>query len=237
MRGIALDLGGKPVAKASVAIHNLNGSDDRKVESNSDGIFAADSLNPGIYEIKASKEGLFSPPATTVEIARGQTVRPKVILATADKPTPAVDKPAAADKPTAADKPAAAAANAPTTTAIEQELAEMKERIAVLEAALMKAHSVPEPNSSPVPAAPATAPTPTAAAAPDPPVSPPFTNFPRKSAAKETPRTGDKPPKPPGSQLRNCRMLCRPQKRLRPLTISRPSRSPTLHLDERHHAH
>ena len=154
LRGVALDIGGKPVAKAAIAIHNLDGSDDRKVVSDGDGLFAADSLVAGIYEIKVSKEGLSSPPATTVEIARGQTVRPKVVLAVVDKPA-------------AADKPATAAPNTPTTTAIEQELAEMKERIAVLEAALMKAHSAPEPATAPVAsAAPTPEPAPTPAPAP-----------------------------------------------------------------------
>jgi len=177
VRGVALDIGGKPVAKASVAIHNLDGSDDRKVVSDSDGVFAADSLTPGIYEISASKQGLSSPPATTVEIGRGQTVRPKVILALADKP-------ALADNPAAADKPTSPAASTPTTTAIEQELAEMKERIAVLEAALMKAHSAPE--AAPTPSA-AAAPTATAAPAPAPAPAPTPAPAPQQSAPAPAP--------------------------------------------------
>ena len=163
VRGMALDIGGKPVAKASVALHNLDGSDDRKVVSDSDGFFAADSLSPGTYQITASKEGLSSPPVATVEVARSQTVRPKVVFA-AEKPAAAAA--AMADKPAVADKPAAS--SAPATTAIEQELMEMKERIAVLEAALMKAHSAPE--AAPAPAAvPTPAAAPTTAAAPPPP--------------------------------------------------------------------
>jgi hypothetical protein len=132
VRGIAMDIGGKPVAQAAVAIHNLDGSDDRKVVSDSDGVFAADSLNPGTYRITASKDGLSSPPAATVEVARNQTVRPKVVFA-ADKPV--------------------AAASAAATDAIEQELAEMKERIAMLEAALMKARTNAEAAPAPTPAA------------------------------------------------------------------------------------
>src|ERR1039458_3434055 len=134
VRGIAMDIGGKPVAQAAVAIHNLDGSDDRKVVSDSDGVFAADSLNPGTYRITASKDGLSSPPAATVEVARNQTVRPKVVFA-ADKPV--------------------AAASAMTTTAIEQKLAEMKDRIAMLEAALMKARNTAEAAPAPAAGAPA----------------------------------------------------------------------------------
>ncbi len=197
VRGIALDVGGKPISKASVAIHNLNGSEDRRVESDSDGIFAADSLNPGIYEIKASKEGLVSPPATTVEIARGQTVRPKVVLAAAEKPT-------------------AVAASASTTTAIEQELTQMKERIAALEAALLKAHSAPEAAPAPL-----SAPAPTASAAPACPH--PIRQL-RKSAAKRPHRRCLRR----RCQRHKCRMLYRPRRRLQLWTISHPS--PTLTL-------
>ncbi|MEI9971797.1 MAG: TonB-dependent receptor [Ignavibacteriota bacterium] len=143
LRGTALDIAGKPIAKAAVAIHNVDGSDDRKVVSDNDGVFAADNLAAGTYRITAAKDGLSSPPPATVEIARGQTARPTVVLA-------------------AADKPATAAPSAATTTAIEQELAEMKERIAVLEASLLKARTAPEAAPA-VASAAVTAPTPTAA--------------------------------------------------------------------------
>jgi hypothetical protein len=126
LRGVALDIEGRPVAKATVAIHNLDGSDNRRLVSDGEGIFAADSLSPGTYEIKASKDGMFSP-ASMVEVAQSQVVRPRVVLATS--------------------------ATGTGTTPIEQELADMKERIAALEAALMKARSAPEPLASAVPAA------------------------------------------------------------------------------------
>ena len=170
VRGIAMDIGGKPVAQAGVAIHNLDGSDDRKVVSDNDGVFAADSLNPGTYRITASKDGLSSPPAATVEVARNQTVRPKVVFA-AEKPTDA--------------------ASAMTTTAIEQELAEMKDRIAMLEAALMKARTNAE--AAPAPAAgalatrPAPAPTPAALVARPAPAPTPSAPAPTPVAAAAAP--------------------------------------------------
>jgi hypothetical protein len=157
VRGTATDIGGQPVVKATVSLHNVNGADDRKVVSDGDGIFAADYLAPGAYLITISKEGLSSPPATTVQVEANQTARPKVVLAAA---TPV----ATAAAPAATAAPPAATATTPTTTAIEQELAEMKERIAILEAALLKARTAPEP--APAAAAPAAPPTPTAAAAP-----------------------------------------------------------------------
>ena len=127
------------MAKATVAIRNLDGSDNRKVVSDGEGLFAADSLSPGTYQITASKDGMSSP-LSMVEVAQSQVVRPRVVLAAASGTTTG-------------------------TTAIEQELAEMKERIATLEAALLKARSVPEPVATAAPSAP---PAPAAAPAPSP---------------------------------------------------------------------
>jgi hypothetical protein len=104
-----------------------------------DGVFMADRLTPGPYLITAASEGLASASAARVEVAQNQTASHNVILATAKA------APAAAPVATAAD-----AAPLP----IEEELAAMKERIAVLEAAL-KARAVPEP--SPQTAAPLSA--------------------------------------------------------------------------------
>ncbi len=144
VRGIAMDVGGKPLATVTVAIRSADGATDRQVLSDTDGSFAADNLRPGTYRITASKEGLSSPPATTVEVARDQTVRPKVVLAAAK-----------------------------STPSIEEELAAMKERIAALEAELRArntAEAAPAP-SAPAPAPPAPAPPSQApqAAAPAPP--------------------------------------------------------------------
>ena len=124
VRGVTLDAGGRPLAMVRVAIHSTDGSTDRKVVSDGDGVFAADHLTPGSYQITATKEGLISPPATAVEVAQNQTARPSLVLA--------------------AVEPAPAATLAPA--ALEKELEAMKERIAVLEAAL-KARTAAEPPS------------------------------------------------------------------------------------------
>ena len=153
IRGVALDTVGQPLVKVSVAIRSADGNTERTVVSDAEGVFVADLLKPGAYQITATKEGLVSPSATTVEVAQNQTARPYVLLAPA--------------------KPAAAPATAAT---IESELEAMKERIAFLEAAL-KARVTAE--SAPVAMAPAisaraTEPVPTAPpAAPSPSPAPP----------------------------------------------------------------
>ena len=189
LRGIAMDIGGTPVAQAAVAIHNLDGSDDRKVVSDSDGVFAADSLSPGTYRITASKDGLSSPPVATVEVARNQTVRPKVVFA-ADKPV--------------------TAASAAASDAIEQELAEMKERIATLEAALLKAR-----NTAEAPAAGATA-------------TAPAQRYRRPRPRRHRPARRRKLlPRPLRRLPQAFQTPYRPLRRLPRWTISRRSRSPT----------
>src|SRR5450432_2880587 len=143
LRGVTLDPGGQPLALVSVAIHSMDGGVNRRVVSAGDGVFVADHLTPGPYLITAAAEGLASASAARVEVAENQTASHNVILAMA-KAAPAA-APVAAPVATAADR-------APLP--IEEELAAMKERIAVLEAAL-KARAVPEP--SPQMAAPLTA--------------------------------------------------------------------------------
>ena len=158
LRGVTLNAAGQPVAMVSVAIHSMDGSTDRKVVSDGDGVFAADHLKSGPYQITAAKEGLISPPATTVEVAQDQTARPRLVLAAVDTaPVATLGSPAE----------------------LERELEAMKDRIAVLEAAL-KARIAAESASPPaassarpaeaaaLPAAPAPAPAP-----PVPPQAPP----------------------------------------------------------------
>jgi hypothetical protein len=123
LRGVALDAAGQPLAMASVAIHSTDGSADRDVVSDRDGVFAADRLKPGPYRITASKEGLGSSPATTVQVVRDQTARPYLVLA---------EKPASTMPP----------ASAPAPLTVEQELQAMKDRIAALEAELKERPAV-----------------------------------------------------------------------------------------------
>jgi hypothetical protein len=113
VRGVALDAAGNPLAMANVAIRSADGSTDRQIVSDQDGVFAADRLKPGSYRITAKKEGIGSSPTVTVEVAQNQTARSFLVLA---------------------EKPAPAAPAAPLT--LEQELQAMKDRIAALESEL-----------------------------------------------------------------------------------------------------
>jgi len=140
VHGVAIDQEGRPLPTAFVTIHSIDGGMDRKVVSDGDGVFAADDLMPGPYRISAFKDGFASPPAATVAVAQNQTVHPTVVFAAA--------------------KPA----SSPSASAIEEELAAMKERIAALEAELSARKTV---EAAPAPA-PAAAPAPTAAATPAP---------------------------------------------------------------------
>jgi hypothetical protein len=156
LRGVTLNAAGQPVAMVSVAIHSMDGSTDRRVVSDGDGVFAADHLTPGAYQIIATKEGLTSPPATTVEVAQNQTAHPSLVLAAVD-PAPAATLASPAE--------------------LERELEAMKERIAVLEAALKVRIAAESPSttaaSSAKPAEPAALPPAPLPPAPLPPQAPP----------------------------------------------------------------
>jgi hypothetical protein len=147
LRGVTLSAAGQPLAMVHVAIHGTGGGTDRDVVSDGEGIFSADRLIPGSYRIVATKDGTVVPAATIVEIAKDQTARPSLVLAAVSTTPPA----------------------APRT--VEQELAEMKERIAVLEAELKArpaAVAAAPAETAPLPAAPVAGPPPSPAAAPAP---------------------------------------------------------------------
>ena len=165
LHGFTLDSMGHALALVSVAIHSTEGGLDVKVVSDGDGAFAADRLSPGPYRITATKEGLASPPATTVEVAQNQTARANLVLA--------------------AVNPAPGAAHAATLT-IEQELDAMKERIAILEAELRARKAM---ESAPVVAvaSPARAAEPVAAEAAPAPAAPPPTPAPPQAPAAAPP--------------------------------------------------
>jgi hypothetical protein len=110
LRGVTLAPGGFSLAEAKVVIHSVTGgSTDRQLVSDADGIFKLDDLQPGSYQITASKEKLTSPSATTVEIAENKTVNANVLLASANTPVdppagaPPAGQPATASAPPAVD--------------------------------------------------------------------------------------------------------------------------------------
>ncbi len=65
---------GKPVGKAEIVAHNLYGGKDSTTLSDGDGIFTFTNLEPGRYEVAATKEG-FQKASTQVEVAAMRTAR------------------------------------------------------------------------------------------------------------------------------------------------------------------
>ncbi len=148
LRGITLDVAGTPVPAALVTIHRIQGGDDRDVLSGSDGVFTAAGLQPGAYRITASKDKFGAALPATVEIVQKQTTIARLQFAAADTdPAPAKT----GSVPAAAPGPAPKANSPMDASAIEQELQAMRERMAVLEAAL-KAQTAVAPAANDAPA-------------------------------------------------------------------------------------
>ena len=72
---------GKPLAGAQIVAHNLKRGADRATSSNAEGLFAFTNLEPGQYEIAASKDG-FQKSAAKVEVAADRPVRVELPLRT-----------------------------------------------------------------------------------------------------------------------------------------------------------
>ena len=83
LHGITLAPGGLPLPEVSVVLRSVAGSTDRRVASDSKGVFTADDLQPGSYQITAFKEGFTTPSPTTIEIAQNQVSKTDVALAAA----------------------------------------------------------------------------------------------------------------------------------------------------------
>jgi hypothetical protein len=154
---------GRPVAQAQIIAHNLDKGTDRTTVSGADGIFTFTNLEPGAYEVAATKIG-FEKSSAQVQVAALRTAR--------------VDLPLqiAADVRRTAEK-----SDTPQLTDREKQLLErvelLEKRLAVMEtAANVKEVSATAPASKPVTGAePAVASlTPAAAAplAPRPPAEP-----------------------------------------------------------------
>jgi hypothetical protein len=78
--GVARDsASGKPLAKAQIIAHNLDNGAERVTESNTDGIFTFTNLEPGAYEVAATKTG-FQKSSTHVEVAAQRASRVELPL-------------------------------------------------------------------------------------------------------------------------------------------------------------
>lgn len=121
--GVTRDsLSGMPLPEAQVAAHNVNTNTDRTVVSGANGFFSIDNLEPGRYELVASKEG-FRNFAADVEVVAFRTARLDLVLAMAGA------------APGANDISATATGDTPSLSVVS-ELQAMKRRIDQLEAEL-----------------------------------------------------------------------------------------------------
>jgi hypothetical protein len=89
LHGITRDSQGLPVADARVFVHSLEASTDLTAVSGADGSFAVTNVNPGRYELTASKGGFTDSQSLTVEVAAGQSLNHDVSLGPASPATPA----------------------------------------------------------------------------------------------------------------------------------------------------
>jgi len=146
---------GKPLAGAQIVAHNVNRGADRATVSNADGLFAFTNLDPGQYEIAATKNG-FQKSSAKVEVA--------------------AERPAKVELPLRIDPPA--------TTDRERQLLDRIDRLEARLAAMEAKETRPliasaEPTAASVSAAPesplpAPAPSANPTAAPAPPPDPPL---------------------------------------------------------------
>jgi hypothetical protein len=83
LRGVTSAPGGFSLPAVNVLIRSTSGDLERKLVSDSDGIFAAKDLPPGSYQVITTKEGFASPPLIVVEIAQNRTSNANVQLAQA----------------------------------------------------------------------------------------------------------------------------------------------------------
>jgi len=80
IRGVTASASGLPLPEVQVAMHNVEENADRTIISAADGSFAFENLKPGRYQLTARKEGFGSPPAATVELGAGQSLRNDITL-------------------------------------------------------------------------------------------------------------------------------------------------------------
>jgi len=143
LHGTTLDARGLAVPQVQVTIHSIDENADQVVVSDRQGSFVVGNLKPGHYQLVAAKQGGASSQVTYLAVAAGDDLRFDMRLSETAAG-------AAASASSAPAAPAAADPEAPSP--LEKELAEMKARIAELEAAL-------KPAAAPA-AAPASAPEP-----------------------------------------------------------------------------
>jgi hypothetical protein len=80
VHGLILDPGGSPVAGAKVFAHNFPENTDRSFVSGADGSFVIDNLNPGHYQLKATKPGFADSTIQETDLTAGQDLTVNLTL-------------------------------------------------------------------------------------------------------------------------------------------------------------
>jgi hypothetical protein len=148
---------GQPVAEAKIVIRNLENGVTRTAVSGADGAFAIANLDPGRYELSASKDGYTSTPAT-LNIAPLATDRIDLglspVVASAKAPAP---KAAAPNAPAPETASANAPAGAPEQQVSERPVLVASAAPAAMPAPVAVARTAPFGGPFPIPATPAAA--------------------------------------------------------------------------------
>ena len=72
--GTVMDPGGAVVPGAAILIHNTDTSADRALTTNGDGIYSGTFLQPGHYEVTASKTGFTTAKRSDILLEVGRTL-------------------------------------------------------------------------------------------------------------------------------------------------------------------
>ena len=125
IHGITRDASAAPLAKVHVTVHNVDEKSDRTVFSGNDGVFVAQNLRPGPYQVIANKEGFATSAATAVQLEAGQNLSDDITL-----------MPASRSGAASAPSPSAANGDLPLTEREKQLLARidrLEQRLAAVE--------------------------------------------------------------------------------------------------------
>lgn len=78
--GTTRDSNARPLPQVHVTLHSVDDNSDLIVLSGSDGVFIAQNLRPGSYEVTAGKEGFVGSAARAINLAAGHSVRDDIRL-------------------------------------------------------------------------------------------------------------------------------------------------------------
>jgi hypothetical protein len=179
VHGVTLNALGAPVPGVQVSVHSVEDNLDRNVVSDHAGTFVVENLRPGRYQLRATKGGLASSSATTIDLAPRQDLRVAITLVAVDG-----SRGAAISNLTADSHAPAAAGNLPDAPLTDREklllerLDRLEQRLAAMEAKEAKGAA---PAATPA-AAPAVA-----SAQPAPVVSPAMTSAATVAATQPEP--------------------------------------------------